>query len=363
VPLPPARILDTRTTHSPIGPNQSIDVQVTGQGGVPATGVSAVVVNITATEPTGGSYLTAYPTGTSPPLASNLNFGPGQTIPNLVTVKLGTGGKFSVYNAQGNTHVIADVVGWYSDGSVVPGDRFTPVAPARILDTRTTNSPIGPNKSIDVQATGQPGVPATGVSAVVVNITATGPTDGSYLTAYPTGGAPPLASNLNFGPGQTIPNLVVVKLGTGGKFSVYNAQGNSHVIADVVGWYSDDASAPGANYTPLAPARILDTRTTNSPIGPNKSIDIQATGKGLVPPSGVSAVAVNITATDPTATSYLTAYPTGTSLPLASNLNFGPGQTIPNLVVVKLGTGGKFSIYNAQGNTHVVADVVGWYSA
>ena len=46
---------------------------------------------------------------------------------------------------------------------------------------------------------------------------------------------------------------------------------------------------------------------------------------------------------------------------MASNLNFGPGQTIPNLVVVKLGTGGKFSVYNAQGLTHVIADVVGWY--
>jgi hypothetical protein len=91
-----------------------MDVQGAGVGGVPATGVSAVVVNITATEPTAGSYLTAFPTGTAKPLASNLNFGPGQTIPNLVVVKLGAGGKFSLYNAVGSTHVIADVVGWYS---------------------------------------------------------------------------------------------------------------------------------------------------------------------------------------------------------------------------------------------------------
>jgi len=80
---------------------------------MPKLGVSAVVVNLTATQPTAGSYLTAYPSGTSRPLASDLNFGPGQTIPNLVVVKLGAGGKFSVYNAQGNTHVIADVVGYY----------------------------------------------------------------------------------------------------------------------------------------------------------------------------------------------------------------------------------------------------------
>ena len=141
-----------------------------------------------------------------------------------------------MYNAQGWTHFIADVVGWYTDGSA-GGARYTPLTPARILDTRIPHSPVGPNSSVDVQATGFGGVPSTGVSAVVVNLTATEPTAGSYLTAFPTGGSPPLASNLNFGPGQTIPNLVVVKLGTGGKFSVYNAQGLTHVIADVVGWY------------------------------------------------------------------------------------------------------------------------------
>ena len=151
--------------------------------------------------------------------------------------KVGSNGRVSIYNAQGFTHVIADVVGWYSDGTTAAGDRFNALAPARILDTRATHSPIGPDSSIDVQATGQGQVPASGVSAVVVNLTATEPTAGSYLTAFPTGGLVPVASNLNFGPGQTIPNLVVVKLGTGGKFSVYNAQGLTHVIADVVGWY------------------------------------------------------------------------------------------------------------------------------
>ncbi|MBV8159382.1 MAG: PQQ-binding-like beta-propeller repeat protein, partial [Acidimicrobiia bacterium] len=367
-PLPPTRILDTRANNAPVGPNSSIDVQAAGagNGNVPSTGVRAVVVNITATQPTAGSYLTVYPTGTAPPLASNLNFGPGQTIPNLVDVGLGTAGKFSIYNAQGFTHVIADVVGWYSDGSTAAGGRYTALNPSRILDTRTNNTPVGPNSSIDVEATGAGNVPSSGVTAVVVNITAVDPTAVSYLTAYPTGTAPPLASNLNFGPGQIIPNLVVVELGTGGKFSIYNAQGFTHVVVDVVGWYSDSSSMSGGRYTALNPSRILDTRTNNTPVGPNSSIDVQATGAGGVPTAGatgttgVTAVIVNITATEPTAGSYLTVYPTGTAPPFASNLNFGPGQTIPNLVVVALGTGGKFSIYNAQGNTHVIADVVGY---
>jgi hypothetical protein len=48
-------------------------------------------------------------------------------------------------------------------------------------------------------------------------------------------------------------------------------------------------------------------------------------------------------------------------MPVASDLNFVGGQTVPNLVVVKVGTDGKINIFNAFGSAHVVVDVVGWY--
>ena len=117
-PVTPARILDTRTGPGPtgrLGYGCHIDVQVTGVGGVPASGVSAVVLNVTATQPSRGSFLTVYPTDASLPTASNLNFVQGQTVPNLVTVKVGADGKVKLYNAAGQTHVIFDVVGWYGD--------------------------------------------------------------------------------------------------------------------------------------------------------------------------------------------------------------------------------------------------------
>jgi Tol biopolymer transport system component len=364
-PVAPYRLVDSRVTtgqglHGPVGAGQ-FDVQVAGEGPVPAHGVSAVVVNLTVTEPTAPSYITVWPGPSLPPTASNLNFNPGQTVSNLAVVKLDPAGYFMVHNHAGLTHLIVDVVGWYSDGTTAAGTRYTGLPPSRILDTRTTNNALAPNSKIDVQATGQGGVPGSGVSAVVINLTATEPTDGSYLTAYPRGGPPPVASNLNFGPGQTVPSLAVVKLGTGGQFSVYNARGFTHVVGDVVGWYSDGSTPTGRTYNPLSPVRILDTRTTQSPVPPNSTISVPVAGHGGVPPSGASAVVVNLTATDPTAGSYLTAFPTGGAVPVASNLNFGPGQTVPNLVVVKLGAGGKFSVYNAQGNTDVIADVVGWY--
>jgi len=62
----------------------------------------------------------------------------------------------------------------------------------------------------------------------------------SNLTLFPSDAAmqPPNTSDLNFVAGQTVPNLVVVKLGADGKIGVYNAAGSTNVIVDVLGWYN-----------------------------------------------------------------------------------------------------------------------------
>jgi hypothetical protein len=75
-------------------------------------------------------------------------------------------------------------------------------------------------------------------------------------------------------------------------------------------------------------------------------------------------VVLNVTAADPLAAGFLTVWPTGQARPLASNLNFVAGRTVPNLVVAKVGTDGRISLYNGSGGAvHLVADVAGWYGA
>ncbi|HUN35601.1 MAG TPA: fibronectin type III domain-containing protein [Trebonia sp.] len=70
-----------------------------------------------------------------------------------------------------------------------------------------------------------------------------------------------------------------------------------------------------------------------------------------------------MTVTQPTATSgVLTVYPDGESPPAASNLNFVSGETVPNLVVVQVGSDGKVGFYNSSGGTvQVVADLSGYF--
>ena len=229
VPLSPTRILDTRGSAKPAA-GETVDLQVTGAGGVPASGVGAVVMNVTATRASAPGFVTVWPTGQPLPTASNLNIEHvDQTVPNLVIVPVGTNGKVSIYTQSG-TDLIADVAGWYPTGST-----FNPLSPTRILDTRGSAKPAA-GETVDLQVTGAGGVPASGVGAVVMNVTATRASAPGFVTVWPTGQPLPTASNLNIEHvDQTVPNLVIVPVGTNGKVSIYTQSGTD-LIADVAGW-------------------------------------------------------------------------------------------------------------------------------
>ncbi len=167
---------------------------------------------------------------------------------------------------------------------------------------------------------------------------------------------------------MTVPNRVMVPVGTGGRVSFYNGLGSADVIVDVNGYFTD-SSAAGAQFVALAPARIVDTRNgtgaPQAPLGAGQSLVVQVDGNGgvpiaasLIPPK---AVVLNVTVANPTTASDLVVWPHGANQPLASDLNFVGGQTVPNLVVVQLSASGEIDIFNAFGSIHVIVDVVGWY--
>ena len=362
-PLVPARLLDTRNGNGApvgkVGPDSTTILQVAGRGGVPAIGAGAVVLNVVATEPTANGYVTVYPTGVVRPLASNLNIVTGETVPNLVVVKLGVGGTVSLFNLTGETHLLADVAGWFPETS-----GLQPMTPFRLLDTREGNGaalgPAAAGSTTHLQVTGRGGVPSVGVGAVVLNVTVAEPTANGFVTVFPAGETQPVASNLNFTPGLTVPNLVIAKVGAGGAVSMFNSAGDTHLIADVAGWFPT-----ASGFHPINPTRLLDTRDgTGAPlgtVGQGSTVALQVAGRNGLPPTGIGAVVVNVTATNPTASGFVTVYPAGVDPPTASNLNVRPGQTVPNLVIAKLGAGGVINLFNSAGDIHLIADVVGWF--
>jgi hypothetical protein len=359
-------VLDTRTgvgaPKAQVGAGRSVTFQVAGVGGVPASGASAAVLNLTATNGTRAGYVTAYPAGISRPTASNVSFAARQTIATHTTVKLGTGGKVTLYNAStAPVDLIADVSGWYRGGTVSQPGMFTPVVPARLANLLS----LGLNATIAVPVSGRAGVPSAGVGAGAFNVTVSQPLLPGFITAFPAGTTRPNASNVNFLTGQTVANAATTKLGAG-KLALFNGSlGLTKITTDVSGWFTEGSATSAGGYTALNPTRFLDTRyaigATKAQVPAHGTIVLTVAGRAGVPSAAVSAAVMNVTVTRPGAAGFVTAFPTGTSRPNASNVNFVAGQTIPNLVTVKLG-GGKVTFYNgAAGPVDIIADVAGWY--
>jgi hypothetical protein len=208
-------------------------------------------------------------------------------------------------------------------------------------------------------------VPSGGVAAVVFNLTVTHPTGPGFVTVYPSGNPLPPTASLNFGPGQTRGNLVQVPVGIGGNASVYLAGASADLVADVLGYYTQDGSTGDGLFHPLTPARLADSRSAvglSGPVRAGQSVDLQVSGEAGVPSSGVAAVILDLTATGGTANSWLALRPSGTSFNGTSNLNFQAGETASNRVIVGVGSGGKVSILDGAGSVQVVVDVAGWFS-
>ena len=238
-PLAPARLLDTRINLGGTKPGAGghLTLTVTGHGGVPTTGVSAVAINVTVTGPATHGYLSAYPDGTTRPTTSNINYAAAQTIAGLVIVPISSTGKIDLYTSA-DTHVIADIQGYYLAGTPSVTGAFASLTPARLLDTRINlgGTKPGAGGHLTLTVTGHGGVPTTGVSAVAINVTVTGPATHGYLSAYPDGTTRPTTSNINYAAAQTIAGLVIVPISSTGKIDLYTSA-DTHVIADIQGYY------------------------------------------------------------------------------------------------------------------------------
>lgn len=359
-PITPERILDTRIGlgrpgTSPVAPDDVVEIEF---GDLVGPLTTAVVLNVTVTQPDRPGFLTAWPCGGDRPVVSNLNFESGETVPNLVVSKLGPGGTICL-SGIANTHVIADLSGTYeTDG----GLQAAPVTPTRVLDTRTGlggASRPSAGEVIELQIVGndEVEVPAA-AGAVTLNVTATGSSQPGYLTVYPCDAERPETSNVNYAAGQSIPNLVTTKLAADGSVCIYSLA-SVDVVVDLAAWFG--VGQP-AGFVELAPQRVLDTRVgvgaRSGKVDAGTFIEVQVAGRGGVD-DDADAVIVNLTVTEPEAPGFLTAWPCDRSMPVVSNVNYGAGETNPNLATVKLAADGTLCLYSLS-RTHVLADVAGY---
>ena len=370
-PLAPHRLVDTRTGLGGVaGPlaAQSLTTFAASGGGLPASGVTAVVLNVTATEPQAVGFVQVFPAG-APVLGSTSTLNvdhPLQTIANLVIVGVDASSHFSVFN-QSATQLAVDVFGYFTAAPSGTAGRLVTVDPIRVLDTRTGPGPVGkiaPLGSVALNVTSA--VPADATS-VVMTLTADQGTAPGFIQAIPTGGATALgaSSNLNVdATGEPISNTVIVPIGADGTVTLFSQSG-AHLIADVVGYFTG-ASAPSdvkGLFVPIAPSRVADSRVTGNLIASGATLNIALAGRAGLTSTPPSAIAGNVTATNTTASGYVQVIPSGSSTPIGSTstLNIsGANRTIAATNILSATTG-SITVHN-QSATHLLYDVTGFFT-
>jgi Putative Ig domain/Right handed beta helix region len=377
-PLSPARIVDTRNglggVTGPLQGRSTSTFTATGVGGVPATGVTAVVLNVAADLASAPGFIQLFPTGNGAPGGtSSLNVDhAGQTIANLVIVGVNASGQFSVFT-HSSTHLVVDVFGYFTAVPESTSGRLVTIDPVRVLDTRSGEGRGGVQGPVPAQGTvavSMAGAIPVDASAVVMTLTGDQALAPGYIQAIPTGGATPLRSSSNINldrAGDTMPNTVIIPLGADGTVTLFTQSG-ANLVVDVVGYFTgaSDASSTTGLFIPITPTRVADTR-----VGGIVPAGVVASGATLqvpfraspplvaIPPS---AVAGNLTATDTTASGYVQLIPTGTSTPVGatSTLNINGPDRIVAAANVLSGVTGSITVHN-QSATNLVYDVTGLF--
>ena len=256
----------------------------------------------------------------------------------------------------------------HAAGTGDSGGRYVPLAPSRVLDTRTgvgvsTAAFLQGQSFLRLQLAGRGGVPASGAVAVLLNTTVTDSAGGGHLSVVPTPGAAPSVSNLNFRAGQTVANLVLADLAADGSVQIYNGSfGAANVVADVQGYYTSGTPVSGG-LAPMEPRRILDSRTgVGIQAGPVPAFFAAPAGTAQGLPAGVGSVLLNVTATNTTAGGYV-GLAVGPGSKPVSNLNYGPGDTVPNLVLAPVVDGQVQFARGGSDAVDVIVDLFGYYSS
>jgi hypothetical protein len=268
-------------------------VPLRGLHGVP-NDATAVAVQVAAAEGTSAGFVSLVPSGSTPGSTANLNLDrPGEIIANMAIVPIGPDGAIVVY-PQASTHVIVDLLGWWTPSSVgTRAGRFQALGPTRLLDTRPdsavnfTGAKPAAGAITTVQVTGVAGVPTKGVSAVVLNVAATESAGAGYVQAAPrTGFTVGASSTVNLDhAGQTISASTIVPVDANGQIGIYTMTG-THLVVDVAGWFTDGSSPAGVDGMFVALAQVSRLTDSRPPSGvlpyPPHDADLAVAGRVTV---------------------------------------------------------------------------------
>ena len=345
-----------------------------GDNIVVPSSATAVAINVTGTRSSGSGHVTIWPCATDRRQTSNLNLRSGADIANNVIASIDAAGEICLWSIVG-TDVIVDVSGWFdASGSTTPPES---VSPERIVNSRfgigSPQQKLGPDKPLVIDvvgltATRPDGTTATvptGVTSVLLNITAVDATEIGYFTVWPCARPRKKTSSLNYAANDAVANGIISAVDENGQVCVYSRR-DSHVIVDLQGWFGPTNPA----FAATDPHRIVDTRVgrgapqqivrENTPLRvPIHGITVPVRGDDVIVPANAVAAVVNVVSTQAEGGGYVTVWSCDGVRPRASNLNFIPGIDVANGVIAPIGSDGSICIYSRT-PSHIVVDITGW---
>ncbi|MGW0131589.1 beta strand repeat-containing protein [Streptomyces sp. NPDC003299] len=339
------------------------------------TSVTAVAIDVTAVNQTASGFVTAYADSTQRPITSSTNFTAASTTTGYQIVPVGTDGKIDLYTHGSNVALIVDLTGYFTSDATLAGNQtYTPLTTAtRALDTRlsiantnlSATGTVPANTAFTLKIAGVDPVPAT-ATAVAINLTAADATGSGYLQAYATGATPTAMTSLTYDTTSALASMAAdTAIGTNGTITISNHASATAVLVDIVGYYT--TSTTGQTYHAISPTRLVDTRNgtggATGAISANATYTLTQNTVQQVTTATTPALVTMLTEADATGTGYATAYPTNTTLPATSNLNWVSGAINANLAVTSTNSTSQISIYNhSNGNLNLVIDCSGYFS-
>jgi len=373
VPVTPCRVVDTRGANGTFGgpaiPGNTSRAFPLTEGdnpcGIPASAV-AYSLNVTVVPMHHLSYLTIWPAGEGQPVVSTLNAPDGRTKANAAVVPAGTpSGSVNVYVTD-TTNVILDIDGYFT----APGAQtlqFYSLAPCRLVDTRGAHGPLGGPALLQQQERDFPLLMSSciplGVTPAAYSLNFTAVPNPShqhlgYLTVWPAGSPQPLVSTLNNPTGTTVANAAIVPAGQDGAVAVY-AYNTTDLIVDINGYFAA-AGAGGDSFYPVTPCRVYDSRNNHGqPFSGERTVNIA--GSPCAPPGNAAGYVFNATVVPNQRLGYLTLWPDGETMPLASTLNAYDGVVTSNLAIVP-NSNGSTDAYAGDGSTQLILDISGYFA-
>ena len=366
-PVDPVRVLDTRAGAGLAG-GHIARFAVTGHGGIP-TGAAAVTINLTVLQPATAGSIAIFPGDTTWNGAASVSFPAAQNKQSMVTAKLGADGTLSVRNNIAATiQVIGDVAGYYTGGTPSTPGAFQAIPFQRAFDTRQSH-PLAPGSVTSMPIAGHGGVPATGVAAVLANLTVLSPGQAGSVSTWASDAAWDGSASASFTAGRTEQDVISVALGGDGTARIRNNTGvGLQVVLDLIGYYLAGTPTGYGTYHPITSSRVFDSRgTADAPITPSSPVRVSAsqderTRGTSVPEWGVPVAVVRFTVLAPAHAGSLSVYRGDRAWNGAASISFAAGASVQQQMTTVLGLNETFNVrYNGAGSVSVVADVLGYY--